>query len=64
MSVADYMATPAPLCMEEGCDGQQRMVSQVHAAGLSFKGTGWTPKFKKSSTSAGAPTDILTKKRR
>lgn len=65
MSMGEFAQTPAPMCCAEGCDGQQRMRVQLQPAGLVFKGTGWTPKhYKKSSTSRGAPTDILTPKKR
>jgi putative FmdB family regulatory protein len=36
-----------PMCVTEGCDGQQEMRRVFSAPGLSFKGGGWTPRFYK-----------------
>jgi predicted nucleic acid-binding Zn ribbon protein len=33
-----------PMCVVEGCDGQQHMRTVIHPATLVFRGTGWTSK--------------------
>ena len=63
MSIADYVQTPKPKCCELGCDGHQEMKPQLQGAGISLKGTGWTPKFS-NGLADGAPTDILIPKKR
>lgn len=47
MTMGEHAVTPAPLCMEEGCDAQQRMKPQLQPVGFILKGTGWTPKYGK-----------------
>ncbi len=63
MSIREYSETPAPMCCEEGCDGQERMKPQLQASALIFKGTGWTPKFAKG-VAEGPSTDVVVPKRR
>lgn len=63
LTMGEYAQQPLPLCMEEGCDGQQKMKVQLQAAGLIFKGTGWTPKFSHGAGS-GPSTDLLIPKKR
>lgn len=33
-----------PVCVAEGCDGQQVMETQLQPPALQFKGSGWTSK--------------------
>ena len=63
LSIREYCETPAPLCMEPGCDGQQRMKPQLQPAGFILKGTGWTPKFS-GGAGEGPSTDVLMGKKR
>jgi putative FmdB family regulatory protein len=32
----------SPLCVKEGCDGQQTMTTVLHTSGFILKGSGWT----------------------
>lgn len=33
--------TSVPLCMQEGCDGQQEMTQLISKTSFSLKGSGW-----------------------
>lgn len=35
----------APVCVESGCDGQQTMSQILFPVGVSFRGSGWTPRY-------------------
>jgi putative FmdB family regulatory protein len=59
LSMGEYAMSGAPMCCQEGCDGQQKMVTQLQPSGLIFKGTGWTPKFA-DGNARGPSTDVLT----
>lgn len=61
MSIREFSDGNRPLCTQPGCDGQQKMETQIFAVPSHFKGTGWTPK---GSDSWGAPTDIVMPKKR
>jgi len=37
-----------PMCVAEGCDGNQVMETQLGTSVVQFKGSGWTPKFTSS----------------
>ena len=63
MSLGEFAQNPAPLCCNEGCDGQQRMKPQIQPVGFHLKGTGWTPKFSKGNAE-GPSTDLLIPKKR
>lgn len=36
-----------PVCVADGCDGQQVMETVIQAVPTVFKGSGWTPKYGK-----------------
>ena len=61
MSIREYSSTPSPMCVEDGCDGQQEMKVQLQPVGTIFKGSGWTPR---SEHSFGAPTELAMPKKR
>lgn len=63
MSMKEYVQTPAPMCCESGCDGQQRMTVQLQAVASVLKGTGWTPRFE-GGLARGPSTDLLIPKKR
>jgi len=63
LSLREYTEQPFPLCMEEGCDGQQKMRVQLQPVGAIFKGAGWTPKFA-NGNAQGPSTDVLIPKKR
>ena len=62
MKISEYSSNPRPVCVAEGCDGQQSMETQLQAAPVSFKGTGWTPNF--TEVGHGPSTDLLIPKKR
>jgi predicted nucleic acid-binding Zn ribbon protein len=62
MSITEYSkASTKPVCVLEGCDGQQEMVSIPVLTSFQLKGTGWTGK---SEHNWGAPTDIAMPRKR
>ena len=63
MSLGEFAQNPFPLCMEDGCDGQQKMKVQLQPVGFALKGTGWTPKFSHGNAE-GPPTDIVMPRKR
>jgi predicted nucleic acid-binding Zn ribbon protein len=63
MSLGEYAQNPFPLCMEEGCDGQQKMKVQLQPVGFILKGTGWTPKYA-GGAGEGPSTDLAMPKKR
>lgn len=49
MTMGEYAQFPLPKCCNEGCDGQQTMKPQIYGGtGFILKGTGWTPKTRKT----------------
>lgn len=46
MKISEYDKTKSnpPICVEPGCDGNQRMEIQLQPVGIQFKGSGWTQK--------------------
>lgn len=63
LSIKEYTNNPHPMCVEEGCDGQQKMEPQIQASGIIFKGSGWTPRFA-GGAGEGPSTDLLIGKKR
>lgn len=63
MTLKEFTDKLYPMCVEEGCDGQQKMVPQIQPSAVVFKGTGWTPKFA-DGAGEGPSTDLLIPKKR
>lgn len=44
LSIMEFSTTPNPVCVTDGCDGQQTMKTVIQPTAFALKGTGWTPK--------------------